>query len=541
MKTNQKLRAAVWYYYRRALPALLICTGISLLFGLVTAPGNGLSRLTMFGVNGRFFWMLFMLFSAKSFENVFLQTSISRKTQYKAFLRFLPFGVLVATLNMLLVCGSILLHNALLDEQLKRFSYVPIEDLPFSVFHYTNGFSEDTAGGTLLLLALVLSTLKILRGMVFGVLLAKLLQKFSQQKLSKPIKILIVGSVLVLLFMLSMLGEGGLTSVLGSGIFYFICTVFFGNGGASATLSVLFADILMLCIYLLLLRLLDGAGHLQKKRVVRSGVSIAVLLVLCVLNTCFCTPAAVNLLECHPEKYYDSETGKDKTAYNLQPNETAFRLLQMQRKFATPTYKQNLDWHLFRFYYMPATIDCYMSQKVPNYKSTAVDYVYYADGAALLDGLLAYQIKTEYYYNLPLISPANNTFNQDWMRYETNKNILEATMAYHCSNQNPERSMQLFEDAMANDDLTDFNTVKKYGGLLSVFFTDEADVAAWVTEQYDFLADICIQKAEEVEASAEPGLYAFAPWRDIGEKYRKNADALRAGETLEIYSFDLNA
>ncbi len=540
MKTNQNLRAAVWYYYRRALPALLICIGLSLAFGLITVSENGLSNLTMVGANGRIFWMFFMLFSAKSLDNVFLQTSISRKTQYKALLGFLPFGALAAAVNMLLVCGSILLYNATMEEQLKQFSSIPKEDFPFSIFYYTNGFSEDTAAGTLLVLALVLSTIKILRGMVFGVLLAKLLRKLSQQKLSKPIMILIVGSVIVLLFMLSMLGEGGLSGR-GTGIFNFIRTVFFGNGGTSATLSVLFADIMMLCIYLLLLRLCDGAGHLQKKRVVRNCVSIAILLVLCVLNTCFFTPAAVNLLECQPVKYYDSETGKEQKIYNYKPSETAFRLLHFQRKFATPTYKQNLDWHLFRFYYMAPMIDDYMSQRVPDYESTAVDYANYADGAALLDDLLAHQLKTDYYNALPLITPADSTFNQNRIQYDANKNLLKAAIAYHCSNGNFERGVQIFEEGMASDDLTNFNTVEKYGELLQEFFGKDAAVSAWAAEQYEFLANACIQQAEKLEAATEPGIYVIEPWRNTAEKYRTNADLLRAGEPLDSEPVDLNA
>lgn len=485
-----KEKAAIRYYYKRALLPLCICTAVFAVFTLLTARDNTIQSATAFGFNGRFFWCAYMFFAYKGFENLFDQQSVSRTTRFRALVGFLPFSGLVAAVNLLLCYGGILLYNHDCQTQILQNSsavfwkYCLISDaeIPWHLFFGLTGFSEYGSAAFLIALGLLLYALSVMRGMLFGVLLARLFHKLPRRSRF----LLGVAGAAVFAEICFLLKYGS------APLLYFgqtLASFLYGNSGASSTLSILFADLLMLSFYLIILRLTDGTVFRQRptfrKQITRAVVGIALILVLGVGNVLFFTPAPVNTLA--RRKTPAVTTNSDPfTAYAYEPDERAFQLLRLQKELAVlPAYRVACLSALAQNYYLEDSLE--------------LENISYADGVAVFDELLCI---FEHNYgalplDLPTLYPAVNTFamvDTANTPYEEKSEILANACLYFSKHGDIERAKRAYEAVVQPDFLIerrrhDIFMCAAALNCITLYIDSEQD-RLWVAEQFDALADI---------------------------------------------------
>lgn len=485
-----KYKATVRYYYRRALLPLCICTAVFAVFTWLTARDNGIQSATAFGFNGRFFWCAYMFFAYKGFENLFDQQSVSRKARFRALVGFLPFSGLVAAVNVLLCYGGILLYNHDCQTQILQNSsavfwkYCLISDaeIPWHLFLGLTRISENGSAAFLIALGVLLYALSVMRGMLFGVLLARLFHK-----LPRRIAFLLgIGGTAILA------GVCVLITVQSSATDAYFCglaagSFLFGNGGANATLSVLFADVYMLCLYLILLRLTDGTVFRNKanfrRQITRAAIGFALIFVLGVCNVLLCTPTLVNALE-RTKTLRTDNTGKPVAEYTYAPDERAFRLINLQKKFALPAYRISCLSALAQNYYVDGTLEC----------------LSYADGAAVFDELLQTfddRRVDQLTVNFSMLYPTADTFSpveNASTPYEEKSEILANACLYFSKHGDIERAKRAYEAVVQPDFLIerrrhDIFMCAAALNCITLYIDSEQD-RLWVAEQFDALADI---------------------------------------------------
>lgn len=481
-----KQKATIGYYYKRALLPLFICTAVFAVFTLLTARENIIQSATAFGFNGRFFWCAYMFFAYKGFENLFDQQSVSRKARFCALVGFLPFSVLVAAVNLLLCYGGILLYNHYCQTQILKnlsavfWKYCMISDaeIPRHLFLGLTGISENGSTGALLALGILLCALSVMRGMAFGVLLARLFRKLPR----RIVFLLALGGTAIFAAICVLIT---LQSTATDAYFWGLAagSFFFGNGGANATLSVLFADVYMLCLYLILLRLTDGTVHVQKpnfrKQIARAAIGFALILVLGVCNMLLCTPTLVNALE-RTKTLRTDNTGKPVAEYTYAPDERALRLLRLQTKLALPAYRISCLSALAQNYYLDGTLES----------------LSYADGAAIYDELL--QTFENSVGNLtvdfPLLYPVTDTFSPAEKAntpYTKKNEVLADACLYFSSHGEPARAKRAYEAVVQPEDFWGTHDIFMCEAALNCitpYFDNEQD-RLWAAEQFDVLAD----------------------------------------------------
>ncbi|MGN0571857.1 MAG: hypothetical protein ACI4K9_06725 [Candidatus Fimenecus sp.] len=481
-----KYKATVRYYYRRALLPLCICTAVFAFFTWLTARDNTIQSATAFGFNGKFFWCAYMFFAYKGFENLFDQQSVSRKTRFRALVGFLPFSGLVAAVNLLLCYGGILLYNHYGQTQILQNSnavywkYCLISDaeIPWRLFLGLTGISETGNAAVLIVLGLLLCALSVMRGMLFGVLLARLFHKLPR----RIAFLLALGSTAIfagvcILINLQSTATDTYFCGLAAGSFLF------GNGGANATLSVLFADVYMLCLYLILLRLTDGTVFRRKstfrKQMTRVAIGFVLILVLGVCNVLLCTPTLVNALE-RTKTLHTDHKGNPVAEYTYAPNERAFRLINLQTKFALPAYRISCLSALAQNYYLGGTPEC----------------LSYADGAAVFDELLqTFEKKSSYLtVDFPLLYPAADTFaavENANAPYTKKTEVLADACLYFASHGEPARAKRAYSAVIRPEDFVGTHEIFMCEASLNciTLYSDNEQDCLWAAEQFDALAD----------------------------------------------------
>lgn len=481
-----KGKATVRYFYRRALLPLLICTAVFAFFTWLTARDNTVQSVTAFGFNGRFFWCAYMFFAYKGFENLFDQQSVSRKTRFRALVGFLPFSGLVAAVNLLLCYGGILLYNHYCQTQILQNSsalfwkYCLISDaeIPRRLFLGLTGISENCSTGALLALGILLCALSVMRGMLFGVLLARLFHKLPR----RIAFLLALGGTAIfagvcILINLQSTATDTYFCGLAAGSFLF------GNGGANATLSVLFADVYMLCLYLILLRLTDGTVLRRKsnfrRTITRAAIGCALILVLGVCNVLLCTPTLVNALE-RTKTLHTDNTGKPFAEYTYAPNERAFRLINLQTKFALPAYRISCLSALAQNYYADGTLEC----------------LSYADGAAVFDELLqTFENSVDQFtVDFSLLYPTADTFaavENANVPYTIKTEVLADACLYFASHGEPARAKRTYEAVVQPEDFWGTHDIFMCEAVLNciTLYSDNEQDRLWAAEQFDALAD----------------------------------------------------
>lgn len=472
-----KQRATISYYYKRALLPLLICTVVFAVFTLLTASQESILPVTALGFNGRFFWCAFMLFAYKGFENIFAQQSVSQKMKFKALLCFLPFSFIVAAVNVLLCYGGILLSNRYWQQHMSIYGIVSSAEMPKHLFLGLTGFSEYGSAGLLIALGLLLYALSVMRGMLFGVLLARLFQK-----LPRRIGFLLgVGGAAVFSAICYLLAYGS------APFLYFgqtLASFLYGNSGASSTLSVLFADLLMLAFHLILLRLTDGTVLRQKptfrKQMTRAAVGIVLILVFGVGNVLFFTPAPVNTLA-RRKTTAVTTNGNLSASYVYEPDERAFQLLHLQKELAVlPAYR----------------VACLSALAQNYYLDDSLENLSYADGADVFDELLQspeFEFRS-FAVHLPLLYPVADGFSSVETAngpYVRKTETLANACFYFSKHGDIERAKRAYE-AVAQPDFMierrDIFMCKAALNCITLYTDDEAD-RLWAAEQVDALAD----------------------------------------------------
>lgn len=482
-----KYKATVRYYYRRALLPLCICTAVFAFFTWLTARDNIIQSATAFGFNGRFFWCAYMFFAYKGFENLFDQQSVSRKARFRALVGFLPFSGLVAAVNLLLCYGGILLYNHYCQTQILQNSsalfwkYCLISDaeIPRRLFFGLTGISGNGSTGTLLALGILLCALSVMRGMLFGVLLARLFHKLPRR----------IAFLLALGGTAIFAGVCVLITVQSSATDTYFCglaagSFLFGNGGANATLSVLFADAYMLCLYLILLRLTDGTVFRRqstfRKQITRAAIGCALILVLGVCNVLLCTPTLVNALE-RTKTLHTDNTGKPVAEYTYAPNERAFRLINLQKEFALPAYRISCLSALAQNYYVDGTLEC----------------LSYADGAAVFDELLQTfddRRVDQLTVDFSLLYPTADTFapvENATTPYTKKTEVLADACLYFSSHGEPARAKRAYEAVVQPEDFWNTHDIFMCEAGLNciTLYSDNEQDRLWAAEQFDALAD----------------------------------------------------
>lgn len=477
-----KQKATIAYYYRRAFLPLILCTAVFTAFILLTASSESISTATALGFNGKFFWCAYMLFAYKSFENLFDQQSVSRKTRFRALVGFLPFSFVIAAVNLLLCYGGIRLFNHFQKVQLLQnpeasyLKYFLISDaqIPKYLFSALTGGTENGSAVLLLVLGVLLCALSVMRGMLFGVLLSRLFHKFPR----RIALILALGGTAIfaaICMLISYRGEG-------SDIYAVTASLFFGNNGANATASVLFADLYMLCLYLILLQLTDGTVSSKKptfrKKITRAAIAGALILVCGLCNVLLCTPIPVNALE-RTKTEYTNQNGNSVVKYTYVPNEQAFRLLNLQAKLALPAYRTACLSALAQNYYL----------------NDALETLSYADGAAIYDELLQTFENSigSFAVDFPLLYPAADTFSAENVSapYRKKTEILLNACMYFSSHGEAERAKRAYSTAVQPETFSGANDVFMCEAALNciTLYLDSEQDRLWAAEQMDVLAD----------------------------------------------------
>lgn len=479
-----KQKATIGYYYKRAFLPLILCTAVFAIFTLLTAARENLIlSATAFGFNGRFFWCAYMFFAYKGFENLFDQQSVSRKIRFRALVGFLPFSVLVAVVNLLLCYGGILIDNRArqaenLSASLQAFRLIPDAEIPRHLFLGLTGGAENGSVGLLLVLGVLLCALSVMRGMLFGVLLARLFHKFPR----RIAFLLAFGCTAIFAAVCILIAcRSGVSDA------YFwgaaAASFFFGNNGANATLSVLFADIYMLCLYLILLRLTDGSVHFKKpayrRQITRAAIGCALILVCGIGNVLLCTPTLVNALERTKTMRID-QSGKPVTEYTYAPDNRAFQLLHLQAKLALPAYRTACLSALAQNYYL----------------SNALETAAYADGAAIYDELLQTFENSigSLSVDFPLLHPAAETFSatEPYAELYTQKaEILADACLYFSSHGEPARAKRAYSAVVQTDSFSGRRDILLWEAAINsiTIYLDNEQDRLWAAEQIDVLAD----------------------------------------------------
>lgn len=481
-----KGKATVRYVYRRALLPLLICTAVFAVFTLLTRVQESILPVTALGFNGRFFWCAYMFFAYKGFENLFDQQSVSRKARFRALVGFLPFSGLVAAVNLLLCYGGILLYNHYCQTQILQNSsalfwkYCLISDaeIPRRLFLGLTGISENCSTGALLALCILLCALSVMRGMLFGVLLARLFRKLPR----RIAFLLALGGTAIfagVCILINLQSTATDTYFCGLAVGSFL----FGNGGANATLSVLFADVYMLCLYLILLRLTDGTVLRRKsnfrRTITRAAVGFVLILVLGVCNVLLCTPTLVNALE-RKKTLHTDNTGKPFAEYTYAPNERAFQLINLQTKFALPAYRISCLSALAQNYYIDGTLES----------------LSYADGAAVFDELLqTFENSVDQFtVDFSLLYPTADTFaavENANAPYTKKTEVLADACLYFASHGESARAKRAYEAVVQPEDFWSTHDIFMCEAVLNciTLYSDNEQDRLWAAEQFDALAD----------------------------------------------------
>lgn len=496
-----KQKATIRYYYKRAILPLILCTVTFAVFTLLTASEESILPVTALGFNGRFFWCAYMFFAYKGFENLFDQQSVSKKTRFRALVGFLPFSVLIAVVNLLLCYVGILLSGRYWQQQMSAYGSVSSAEMPKHLFLWLTGFSEYGSAAFLIALGLLLYTLSVMRGILFGVLLARLFQKLPQRS-----RFLFgVGGAAVFAAICFLLAYGS------APFLYFgqaLASFLYGNSGASSTLSVLFADLLMLSFYLILLRTTGGTVSRQKpafrRQITRAAVGIVLIVTLGIGNVLFFTPAPANTLTRRKMPAVTTD-GKAFTAYVYEPDERAFQLIRLQKELAIfPAYRTACLSALAQNYYLDGTLE----------------YLSYADGAAVFDELLQifeYRRNT-FALDFPALYPAANTFlsvEATNTPYEKKTEILPNACLYFSKHGDIEHAKHAYETVAQPDFLINRSDVFMCEAALNciTLYMDSEQDRLWTAEQFDALA-----------AFAEEAQYAYS--ESYIARLRQNATEL---------------
>lgn len=473
-----KQKATIRYYYKRAFLPLILCTATFAVFTLLTASGESILPVTALGFNGRFFWCACMFFTYKSFENLFCQQSVSRKAQFRALVGFLPFSFIAAAVNLLLCYVGILLSGRYWQQQISAYGSVSSAEMPKHLFLGLTGFSEYGSATFLIALGILLHALSVMRGMLFGALLSRLFHKFPRRI---ALMLTFGGAAIFVAICILIANRYGISNTYDWGSV--TASFFFGNSGANATLSVLFADIYMLCLYLILLRLTDGTVSFKKpnfrKHLTRAAIAGVLILMCGICNVLLCTPTPVNTLERTKTQLTDS-SGNSVTKYTDMPNEQAFRLLKLQAKAAMPAYRTACLSALAQNYYL----------------NDALETVDYADGAAIFDELLQTFENNigSFSVYFPLLYSAQDTFsaleNAD-TPYNQKTEVLQNACLYFTSHGEPARAIHTYSAAVQPEIFSsprDVFMCESALNCITIHLDSEQD-RLWAAEQMDVLAD----------------------------------------------------
>lgn len=394
----QKLRAAVWQYYKRFLPLLIVCIFFSrLLQGLGRGP-LGFPFMTPF-------FFLFVLCTGNTLDRLFLQMQLSRRTQQKALWAFLPTALLGAGADVCI--ARMLAHSA------SSPTRVPRIDNEVAYFQETL-FGTEIFGGSMARitwLSFLLCTLTLL----IAIFSARVVYTFwNVISRSTKIGLLIVIAAfaffaLPIFWLFAVLASeeaGAEATELGLGAFFF--------GNAYSAPSLFSAKIIQLTVLALLLRFLQNRGDCKERRKVKSPhrtaalcVRIAAVCAVAAFGVCtvyYCTPVAVTRIEFNKTGwknrnksfYVDIDNPIDTDSEEMSiylPREKAYRLLQTQEKLAEAPYRAHIARHMINRYYAPTKAPLpytdYESGK--QYFETAVvsdtAYTVYADSAYGLDAI----------------------------------------------------------------------------------------------------------------------------------------------------------
>lgn len=349
----RKLRAAVWQYYKLFLPLFAACTILSLLFqGFARGPTGELSLGIPFMAP---FFFLFVLFTGNTFDRLFLQMQLPRRTQHKAFLAFLPTTLLGAG-------ASVYIARIVSDgvENSKRGGLCTESN-----YFQTALFGEEIFGGSMTRITWLSFLLCVLSLLVIMVA-ARVLFVFWKNTVWKSL--LLIG-----IFLLAVIGIPLVTAAVEyttdafilEGLYAFL----FGN--AYAAPSLFCAKAVQLAILSLCLgignRFSKKEQHKEKSRcktfTVVHVTAVCAVTVLGIFSVHYCTPVMVNHHEISQEVFearkqpYTFSSIDFNSAKNFlhQPDEKAYHLLQVQEKFAEEPYKIHIARHMADKYYAPNT------------------------------------------------------------------------------------------------------------------------------------------------------------------------------------------
>ncbi len=354
-------RVAKLYFRQMRLP-FLICFAVATLFAVGIRLAYAYVGELLFSPTlllGAAFFFIFILWNGKAFDDLFLQFSASRRAQVCGFFVFLlPAALLGALCNALLSAGMTAMQchaDAALD-------------LPVSfadTFQFTAMYRTLFVGsvGKVIFFTVLFQTVNSMRWMVLARMIVSL-----RRMLNAGIRVIgavLTAFVLFLFLFLDLIASNNPSLYPGELPYTFL----FGGLSASSILLARLAT-MGICAGVLVLCTCNNRKNInggKRKSIGRHRNSlalagIALSVAVGVFSVCFCTPAVVNLLE-----YVDTESEaptktdatEDMENYfaespsAFQPNETAYRLLQMQDKIAVGTYRRDLAEHIVYQYYSP--------------------------------------------------------------------------------------------------------------------------------------------------------------------------------------------
>ncbi len=336
------LRAARLYYRLLPLP-FCICMLFSAGWALFWSFNPELAGCTTHFFISLFFF-LFVLLAGHQFDKLSLQFQISRRTQKKAFIAFLPAALLGAAANGLLTGASqrgelTEVYNTVAD----RFQ----NELLGKVV-----FSGNPAKIVLLSILLEMLTIACL------MLLARVLLSFLKESSRKTKCIAAAVSICVLF--LYWVAENQNPSYLADAIKIFLF------GADISALSLFCARTVWLGVLALLYTLETFAelgkrtkkDQRKKRRSILLSRTAVICLMLCVnaVSVWYCSPVAVNICE-YDRDYIQNDFVYDYSVYKkcCSPNEKAYRLLQAQERLASKVYRWHITKHMLEIYYVPGS------------------------------------------------------------------------------------------------------------------------------------------------------------------------------------------
>lgn len=419
----QKLRAAVWQYYKKFLPLFIVCIFFSRLLQGLGRGSLGFPFMTPF-------FFLFVLCTGNTFDRLFLQMQLPRRTQQNAFLCFLPTALLGAGADVCI--ARILAHSAINPTR------VPHIDNEVAYFQEIL-FNEEIFGGSMARitwLAFLLCTLTLLV-LLFAARVLYMLWKITERGTKIGLLIGLGGSVFFLLPIFVLIVLAFDDAVADWSFLEGVCAFFFGS--ASSALSRFAAKVLQLTVLMLFLRFLQNRGDCKERRKPKSPRSTATLCariaVFCaaaafgVWTVYYCTPVPVEHLEYDKEgwesriKYYYSDTDDFQDIYAsyrnpYRPNEKAYRLLETQERVAEAPYRAHIARHMVNQYYSPT--------------KASLPYTDYERGKQYFETAVASNTSYTIFTDSPYSSGYNlNDIQNLYCRYLYEGGEREAALAYY--------------------------------------------------------------------------------------------------------------